>query len=320
MLSYWFEDQHQQIETGEAPLEITVPVVAAGAITGQVLNADGTPATEGISLNVQGIYKKDRSTHSGGFGNDKSDAKGKFFMTPLPLGGKYVVSALRGHTIQCSSMIELDATKPTVNITLQMPHTTTVEGQVLDPDGKPLANFTLQPSFSPAVNTLTSQMKLGERGWGGLHTDNQGRFCFNDFGVDVGKYSLDFMPKRNFHQMCVPLPLDGKPVTIQMQRGLVIEGQVIDDATGKPVPGVELIAMPESFKEGDFTCEAEGVTDAQGRFRFSTLHDHAYHISARGAIKIIDGEKKYQPGGAPIVLHTNSTFDKGFGNPIRVDR
>ena len=76
----------------------------------------------------------------------------------------------------------------------------------------------------------------------------------------------------------MPLALDGKPVTVRLDRGLVLEGQVVDDANDMPIVGAEMYAMPVDFQPGDFGCEAEGLTDEQGMFRFSNLDDREYRI------------------------------------------
>lgn len=300
LLGYWFEAVHTpRIEPGEAPLEITVPVVPAGAIAGQVLNSDGTPAIENISMGVTGKYVSPTATRYGGFvqENINDDAKGRFFASPLPLGGTFTVTVQRGHTVQVSSPIQLDATHPMVKLTLRLPPTAAVEGQVLDPDRRPMARFAFSLGFSPPKGR-------GEKSWGGnLATDREGRFRIADLGVGVGKYSLTSNPRRDYRLLRVPLPLDGKPVTVQLQRGLVLEGQLVDDATGRPIMDAEMTARPSPFQPGDFVYNAEDLTDEGGRFRFSNLDDRQYRISNRSGLQSAQpGEPTSMPGKKPIIL------------------
>jgi hypothetical protein len=307
-LGYWFENVHiPRIEPSKEPLEITVPVIPAGAVAGQVLNADGTPATENVSISVDGKFASPKSTRTGGFGqcNITADALGKFFVSPLPLGGKYTVKAQRRHNVQLSSAIRPDAAHPTVNVTIQLPPTDAVEGRVLDPEGHPMARLAFGLSFSPPKGG-------GDCSWiGDLATDCEGRFRIDDLSVGFGHYSLTFTPRHDFSPLRVPLALNGKPITVRLQRGLMLEGQVLDEATGRPIAGVEVYAMPQPYSAGGMMCEAEGPTDREGRFRFSNLEDRTYQFNPRDAasVKIPDADKIRRPGPQPLVIRM--TLAKG---------
>ena len=279
-------------------MTIDVHVLPAGAIAGQVLNADGTPAIDNVSIGNYGVRVTKQETRTGGFGQPfTADEKGRFFITPLPLDVTYTVSATRGYTVQLSAPIQLDAAHPTASVSLQFPPTASVEGTLLDPEGKPLPGVAYGLGFS-------SPGKQGGHGWGGdMATDGWGRFRLAGLSVGVGHYSLDFNPRRDFRPVRVPLSLDGTPLTVQLHRGLVIEGQVVDEATGKPVKGVELYAMPSNFREGDYLCDAEALTDAEGRFRFSNLDDRSYKIWSRSQAQVKnENDQTWDPGDKSVVL------------------
>jgi beta-lactamase regulating signal transducer with metallopeptidase domain len=276
MIGYWFSETNERsLPAGEEPLEISIPVFPAGAITGQVLNADDTPAVDDISIDNTGVFKTDNSTRSGGLGDAKLGENGKFFIGPVPLGAKCWVTATRGHTIQISE-VQLNAAHPTADLMLRLPKTAVAEGKVFDPDGRPMAGLAFELSFS-----ATSEQ--GGRSWRGdsLVTNNEGEFRLDDLSANVGRYSLAFAFKQKYQPLRVPLPLDGKPVKVELQPGQVLEGQILDSATGWPVPDVVLFAMPSDFKVGDVGYDAEGVTDRQGRFRFSNLGARAYRLNVR---------------------------------------
>ncbi len=312
LLGYWFENGQQRVEPGKEPLEIVVPVMPAGAIAGQVLDANGKPVSDRVSVSASGRMEFINpngtfSTRSGGFAENDDihiDHSGRFWVNPLPLTGKYVISASRGHVICCSSMIELTGTKPTVEVTLSLPRTTIAEGTVVDADGKPLA-VPLELSF--VSNAKGVDGNLSSHGWsGGDRTDRQGRFRFDDLGVGVGEYFLYLKPRRDFQPCRVPLPLDGKPVEIRLKRGLVLEGEVVDDATGRPATGLELVAMPAKLTpESIEHYQAEALTDQRGRFRFSNLGDQSYKIMFVGGPQIIrksqDADEETWAPGEPSV-------------------
>jgi hypothetical protein len=84
--------------------------------------------------------------------------------------------------------------------------------------------------------------------------------------------------------------LDGKPVVVRLKRGHVLTGQLLDDATGRPIAGAQVLAYPVDHLPP--SCTAEGLTDQQGTFRFSNLDDRTYQID--GA----DGLQAAQPSNA----------------------
>ncbi len=298
LVGYWFkEGLSVHVEPGDEPFVIEVPVVAAGAIAGQVLNSDGTPVTGNISVSVHGKLKTAESTTEGGFGNVTID-RNKFFISPLPLAGSYSVRASVGHNIQIVGPIQLDDAHPTLNVSVQLPRTVSASGTVVDPAKKPLSNFPFSVYISDPRRNLNS-------GWGGnSQTDLHGNFRIDDLSAGIGEYSLVFSPRSYYCPNRFPLSRNGKLMTIMLKRGLVLEGQVLDEATGWPIPGVEVYAMPQPLGATASMCEAEGPTDREGRFRFSNLEDRQYQFNAREAasLKIPDAERIRRPGNEPLVL------------------
>jgi 5-hydroxyisourate hydrolase-like protein (transthyretin family) len=276
MMGYWFDDRHITVDPGDGPLEIVVPVIPAGAVKGSVLNADGSPVTDNIQIHAKGSVNLAESSRSGDFANNINvNGSGKYFISSLPLDGDYTVYATHSHLIQFAGF-HLDSAHPIADITLRLPVKTTVEGTIVDPEGRPLSNvdFGLVFNATPELNLAS---------WGS-NTNQEGRFHFTDLSAKVGQYSLAFAPKSSYRPLRVALPLDGKPVVVKMQRGLVLEGQALDAATGLPVPGVEVWALPAECKIGDQGCNAEGVTDQEGRFRFSNFEDRPYHLNVRNCV------------------------------------
>ena len=290
LVGYWFETVWTRVEPGKGPQTITVPVLPAGAVAGQVLGADGKPASENVTISATGELKIPHGTRSGGFGGDgiKPDASGRFFLGPLPLGGTYVVKAQRRHTVQIVPPPLLDAAHPTRKLTLRLPPTTAAEGVVLDPEGQPIARLAVTLEFLSDGDSPATRHSCG---WNdGLKTDHEGRFRISDLGVGVGKYSLGIEPNRDFCPARVELPLDGKPVVVRLKRGHVLSGQLLDDATGRPIAGAQVIAYPSDHLPA--SCAAEALTDRQGNFRFSNLDDREYQIGGS------DGLQPAQPSNA----------------------
>ena len=83
---------------------------------------------------------------------------------------------------------------------------------------------------------------------------------------------------------------------MQLLRGFVIEGQVLDDKTGWPVPGVELYVMASDILTDHPVREAEKLTDSRGRFRFSNLENRSYKINFRNGPVL---ESRFKPEWKP---------------------
>lgn len=301
LIGYWFETVWTRVEPGKGPQTITVPVLPAGAVAGQVLDADGKPANEKVTVSVTGELKIPHGTRFGGFGDGdiKPDAKGRFFATPLPLGGKYSVKAQRGHTVQVVSPVLLDAAHPTKKLTLQLPPTTAVNGVVLDPEGQPLARIPLKLEFLSNGDSPANRQSCG---WSeGLKSDVEGQFRISDLGVGVGKYSLEIEPNRDFCPAHVELPLDGKPVVLRLKRGQTLTGQLLDDATGRPIAGGQVVAYPTDHRSP--SCSAEGLTDQQGKFRFSNLDDREYQFcGSNGLDPVNPTASAWRPGQTSVTV------------------
>ena len=225
LVGYWFPEGGMYVGPGREPLVIELPLVPAGAIAGRVIEADGSPCNQhNVEISLYGCKEVQTpnglTTQSGPLGTTPStgsikvDSRGKFVISPVPLGGEYLVTARRGHTV-CRIVAELTEAKPTAQTTLTMPHTTVVNVIVLDPTGRPLA-VPLKLEFQPKIESLDGENGPGYVAWGD-ETDRQGRFRYNDLGVGVGDYFLEVKPERDFQPCRVPLPLDGKPIEVRLK-------------------------------------------------------------------------------------------------------
>jgi len=283
-----------------------VPLTPAGAIAGRLFDADCKPY-KGTDANIVVNYHWVSKTPAGvsftdGGSLDANDARvdlqGLFLISPLPLGRTYAVTINCGHTLCHTKPIELSGVKPTVEVTLALPRTMAIEGRVLDSKGQPLVvPWELDCSWD-GINGKSGN------GWGGI-TDAQGRFRIDNVGIGAGEYAWYFKPRRNFQPYRVPVPLDGKPIEVRLKSGHVLEGTIIDDATDKPVAGVEITAMPAKLTPESMSCEAESTTDARGRFRFSNLGDQPYKMWLCGPQIVRPDprdEPTWRPGEKDVVL------------------
>jgi beta-lactamase regulating signal transducer with metallopeptidase domain len=278
MVGYWFKDGDVEVEPGEGEKIIDIPALPAGAIAGRVLDSDGKPAVGGDiscrtvepAAGLQGeVFIKN---------NLRGDAQGRFFASPLPLGGSYVVIAGRGHNRQVSPPVRLDVSQPTGRITLKMARDAVAEGRVVGPDGRPLAGV-------PVGLELVHPTAGG--GWGPpTPTDDEGRFRFDDLSPELDGYRAIVEAPKGYQPADARLRPGGPPVGIRLERGHVIEGRVLDAKTGRPIPGISIYAQRPEWAEGRRNSfEAEAKTDEQGRFRFSNLPEGSWRLNDRSGLE-----------------------------------
>ncbi len=170
-----------------------------------------------------------------------------------------------------------------IEANLQLPVGVTVTGQLLDPDGKPANN---------TVSLLVS-VKRGKAssGRGGPYTepDEHGRFVFENVNPGPGgSCEVHVMGHTGFRPAKQTVKDLANPVIIQLERGHRVTGTVINQATGWPVPGLEVYAQSARNAQGDYArnselLEADRKTNAQGQFEFTNMGKSFYRLGARGA-------------------------------------
>jgi len=279
VLGYWFKEDSVEVPAGDWPLLVEVKAVPAGAIVGRVLDSDGTPAVEGVSLGASSAeMPPEWKGPSFGLNNVPVDSEGRFFLGQLPIGGTYVVVAGRGHNRQVSGPVRLDGSKATERIELRLAKVAAAGGRVVGPDGKPVAGVEV---------TLKFDMKHADTRWGPpTPTGRDGRFSFDDLNPTQGRYGVSIDARRDDQPAEAGLTPGGPPVEVRLERGHVVAGRVVEAKSGRPIPGVEVYATRREFKAGArFAFEAEAKTDERGRFRFSNLPAAPLQLNDRDGLK-----------------------------------
>ncbi len=298
LTGYWFPSGDLAVDSGDGEQAVELRAVAAGAIVGRVLSADGAPIVENVSLNCKAVANppglEQQYLH---VNNVSVDADGRFFISPLPLGGTYAVVASRGHAPQASDTIRLDDAAPTREVEIRLPRTAASSGRVLSPDGLPLRDAPVSLALdNPIVGTS----------WGPpVLTDHDGRFQFDDLAADRDGYAVKLDFRKDFQPVKAPLRPGGAPVEIQVERGGRLEGRVVEASSGRPIPGVAMYAMthtpgaPTSYRR----FEPESVTDQDGRFRFSNLPDQPVELNDGDGLQWESPTtREARPGKTPPIL------------------
>ena len=303
MPGYWFPDRYDvEVRPGEGEQIVEIAAMPAGALVGRVLGPDGRPSLGDVYLSCRTIEpppaRKDPQFPRFHRDNIPADAEGRFFVSPVPIGGVYAVSASQGHNVQVSPPIRLDDAHPTRKTELKLAPTATAAGRVLNADGRPIPGMpvTLRLDHPIVGTTWSPPVRSGDDGgfrFDGLSREMEGYQAFVNTGVG-------YQPAE------APLHPGGPPTEIRLERGHVIEGRILDARTGWPIPGVEVYALRERFVQGQrYGFEAEAKTDDQGRFRFSDLPEGRWQLGDRNGLQRISPRHDH-------------VFDVDTGVPIEI--
>lgn len=282
LLGYWFAEKREiKVPYADDPFVVTIPVIPAGSIYGEVFERDGGKASN-VLVSVVEIEKSPlkegslrvRGKNSAG----PSDADAKFILSPLPLDGTYVVVARQGESTVVSEPIKLDERKPIWEINLNLVEGVDLEGKIVGAEGEPIAGIMFRLSYQHKHHGFGGRKRYTD--------DSKGRFIIEHVNPDLpGYYQIEIDSNRDYRPVRIKLDDLSKPVTIRLEKGHIVSGVVIDDATGWPVPGVEVYALPEDYSKPEPTghLDAEEKTDEHGQFRFSNMAKRKYRLGVRSA-------------------------------------
>lgn len=277
-IGYWVKDVHEiAVPDGDGPFVVDVPVVPAGTIHGVVREA---PANFSLSVlvakqspNVDTPFVEVRP---------EIDERGAFTCGSLPIGGTYVIMAVSGSAAALSKPVTLTSAEPIKELDLAFAKGLPVTGTILKPEGTPAPSMAtrllIETEYSHTHSTAPSV------------EGSAGTFRFDNVNPDLPvTYALEIKPAHDYQEVR-QIVTPGEDVEIRLEPGLTLEGRVIDDATGNPIPGVEVYAI--STQPQSSIVDADAVTDTSGAFRFTRLPDQLYSVGAREVQPITPIEAK----------------------------
>jgi hypothetical protein len=322
-VGYWFNGVWGiRVEQDAAPLTIDIPVQPAGAIYGRVLRHDGNLAEEASASLLVVKRPHIENGQASGLSNlqdalSKGVDRGTFNATPLPLGGQYAVLVHEDSAYAMSDVFTLDEKNPIVNIDLTLPQGVDLEGQVLDENGIP----------SRKEVSLHVSVKRGDHSGGQsgppIQPDAAGRFVFRNVNPSAaGKCFIEIAGGQGYRPVHQEIKSLRSPILIRLEKGRSVSGTVVEDAGGRPVPNAEVFAWSAEGPNGGHRwnaelLEADGRTDAEGRFTFSDMADDYYMLNVRSAnladarrqVVVKGGQK--EPATIRIVIPEGSPLTRG---------
>jgi beta-lactamase regulating signal transducer with metallopeptidase domain len=279
MIGYWFDQWGRnnlvsiEVTSGPGPMVIEVPVIPAGAIYAKARNADGTPAG-GLFFGIQELKRAPGRAENGPLdngGDSMSDnLPRKWVSSPLPLGGTYRVTGHRGNSFCVSRPLKLTGENPTAEVELQFAPTLTLEGTVLDANGRPVPNADLQGTF-----TLSQENSFG---LDPVFTDADGHFRMENVTADLGDYSIEPLTPGMMAER-VQLDFKTQPQVIRLKPGRKIAGRIVEAGTSNVIPGAEIRAVNlTNLKLPSVTTHS----DTNGNFNLTQLATGDYRFFVQG--------------------------------------
>jgi beta-lactamase regulating signal transducer with metallopeptidase domain/uncharacterized GH25 family protein len=285
-----------QVDEAEEPLVVVLPLERAGAIEGQVLLADGSPAPGAhvyvrIENPTRGDWPSDYLGNSIS-SNVTCDAEGRFAVLPVPFDEEFIIKASIDFA-RAEKRVVVRADDPIVSVQLKLPDGVDVPVLVVDPNGTPM----------PEIEVYVSHPSGGHSG---LRADSDGVFVLR--GADPkAEFDIEARPTRDYRFTRVRVPFDGSQAILRLEEGLRLSGVVQRADTGEPVAHATVTAhaahVPGSFEYRQY--ESKVITDGEGRFEFTNLCEGNFKVRANAShLKLTAGESE------------EASFEAGRSDPI----
>ncbi len=168
--------------------------------------------------------------------NQRTDSRGHYRFEITPTGPITLVAKAPGHVSSARRIQPLGAAPLTVDFALA--RAIQVSGMLTDPGGTPITGATVRVLYPGDSLVFAFGEELGN-----IVTDGAGRFALPyvkaqaNFVLEVTK--PDHLPSFSPAQMSGTAAMKNLTVRVPLRRGALIRG-VVEDRTGRPVPGVSL--------------------------------------------------------------------------------
>ena len=305
------------VEMGEAPKAWTNRQPAPGLqsktqdfelqpgklIAGRVIGPDraGMAGIEVEALNQSGTVGCQSMATSG--------KNGEFLLEGLAEGLYTVRITHDGYESPPKQRVEAGET----NVVLELAEQAAVIGKVVDPQGRPLENFTVKARMSNEVSKNFGAVARQRA----IKNSKDGSFELK--GIPEGSYVIEALAPGYSSSFSEPFNatqgLVTSDVVVRMSLGGSLSGRVVDAYGGTPLSGIEVATQENNWMPGDIfelfgalepsaLSKASVRTDAEGRFTFELLTPGEYQIQFRGKgfsplytndVKVEDGQRTEMP-------------------------
>lgn len=303
LLGYWVKNRSGiDVPPGEEPLRVEIPMLPAGAIYGRVVESDGSPV-QGGRVHLVTVDKPPELEFSpmDSVAIERND--GRFMLSPIPLAGRYRVlaKAAKSEARALSAIFELGPEQPLREVELRLVEGVTLRGQVLGPDGRPVAGAALAFGY-----TSPHSSSYGEAD---VKTDAEGRFTFQRLDPDLpGEYSLTLRHTETLRGRYIEIDNPAEPLVIHAKTGEQLSGVLLDAGTERPLADTKITAWLADYRDVEYGVPITTTTDLAGRFEFKNLEPTAYHLKIQdGDVLGIDPPSESLPGNDQAAVRAGIT-------------
>lgn len=243
----------------------------APLLTGFIRDTDGNPL-EGITVTASEVKGGFGYMSGGEIGSSNSDAEGYFELSELSDDIVRLDVDSDGYARFSEDRIKVPTEKP---LEIILKPVGRIEGFVVSADsGGPIHEFSV--SFTYRMSFVSQGIMMNTNQYRKFYSED-GRFVMDD--LDPGVYTLAISPKGYAHTSPPAVEVvsgETARVDVECERGMSLEGRVVEAATGFPIEGArvdaDISASYTSFNAGSAT------TDSNGGFRFETLAEGVYDL------------------------------------------
>ncbi|HMC66202.1 MAG TPA: sigma-70 family RNA polymerase sigma factor [Gemmataceae bacterium] len=265
-------------------------------VTGRVLDASGKPVA-GAQVAVIGQPKTPTRGGDLSSGDNqvldqtKANREGRFGLkVPRTSSARFryvaVVAGSKGHGLGMQQ-VNPDAERPKAEI--KLPPEQIIRGRILDLQGRPTAGVKVHVT---AIGKSELGMPIPLSFWNApkrfspwpeaVTTDNEGRFVLHGLNRDQGVWLEVFDDRFARHSVRVPPEKEQKQVALTLAPAQIIEGRVLAEDTGNPVPHAH-VTVTAWDNEELFQANGTGMdgdADAEGRFRLNPFPGKQFTVIA----------------------------------------
>ncbi len=246
-----------------------------------------------------------------------TDAKGRFTFTGIGRGLHVSLSVRDPRFARELLTLRTDDRDGPLEVAMAIRPSLVIAGRALAADtGQPLADAVV--SVRPIDPEVIGQRTM-------TRTDAQGRFQLNPYAGD--KYVVQLIPALGQpylpRETVFPWPRGAvrKELEIKLDRGVVIRGKVLEEGTGRPVPGASVRRFPGTHRRDEIDGLAlELATGEGGSFQLTVPPGKGYvtglpptldHVPREfGSGQLFGGGR---PGGRRIHVHDAMAYDVKAG-------
>jgi len=263
-------------------------------LSGSIVDFNANPIVGAEVVVYEEVFYDDKDVAKVMTSIIKTDRQGRFeiYDNINTRSYSYIVARKPGLAMAWDKVNRYGITKGTGRIILMLDKPGKLSGIVVDHNGHPVSNVTVQTvPKTTYLSRLEQDPIVGPNDWFQTQTDSKGVFSFNSFSHDV---SSDFRIKApklkctyiftTHPQSCCGFEVGRPNIKLALPRETSVQGRVVEAETGRPIEGVKLAIQARrqrnivknlyitrivtSGKDGRFVCE--GLPEGKSTIELAT--------------------------------------------------